>query len=100
MDRPTAALQTEAFSIGIAYWPGGLESDWGSPTTGLQPCDPAVQANLVRGVSLAAAALQHPVDSCCGHCLAEKQQQHPSQSVHLACLLPPADLTRSNVYNI
>jgi hypothetical protein len=35
-------------TIGVVYWPGGLESDWGDSLTGLQPCDPAAQANLVR----------------------------------------------------
>uniref|UniRef100_A0A383W183 Pherophorin domain-containing protein n=1 Tax=Tetradesmus obliquus TaxID=3088 RepID=A0A383W183_TETOB len=45
-DEITAIKRTEAFSIGLVYWPGGLETDWGSPETGLQPCDPAVQANL------------------------------------------------------
>jgi len=36
-------------TIGVVYWPGGLEADWGDPATGIQPCDPASQANLVGG---------------------------------------------------
>jgi hypothetical protein len=42
-----AYKQGQTFTLGLAYWPGGTESDWGPPDQGLQPCNPEVQANLV-----------------------------------------------------
>jgi len=37
------------FVVGLAFWPGGKEADWGDPINGLQPCNREQQANLVRG---------------------------------------------------
>lgn len=40
-------LQGSPIVVGLAYWPGGLIEEWGDPTTGLNPCNQTVQANLV-----------------------------------------------------
>lgn len=44
-------MQGDPFPVGLVYWPGGLEQHWGSPETGLNPCNPDVQANLVGCLS-------------------------------------------------
>ncbi|KAF8056432.1 hypothetical protein HT031_006289 [Scenedesmus sp. PABB004] len=52
---PCAAItpirRTEPFRVGLVFWPGGLDSDWGA----LQPCDPAVQANLTAAGAMFAS---------------------------------------------
>lgn len=39
--------QGAQFEMGLVFWPGGLEADWGNTTGGLQPCNPDHMANLV-----------------------------------------------------
>ncbi|KAI8477283.1 MAG: hypothetical protein J3K34DRAFT_455368 [Monoraphidium minutum] len=34
------------FVVGIAFWPGGTEADWGDPINGLNPCNETHRANL------------------------------------------------------
>ncbi|KIZ07612.1 hypothetical protein MNEG_0342 [Monoraphidium neglectum] len=46
---------TGGFVVGLAFWPGGKEADWGDPTTGIQPCNETQRANLTSlGVHFAA----------------------------------------------
>lgn len=51
--------------LGLAYWPGGLISDWGDPTTGLNPCNSTVQANLVSKAGERTALPRVLCDGCC-----------------------------------
>lgn len=44
------------FTVGLAFWPGGTEADWGDPITGVQPCNAYQQANLVRAGAHGASA--------------------------------------------
>jgi hypothetical protein len=37
------------FVVGLAFWPGAREEDWGDTVHGLQPCKPEHRAKLVRG---------------------------------------------------
>ncbi|GBG00176.1 hypothetical protein Rsub_12933 [Raphidocelis subcapitata] len=44
-----------SFVVGLAFWPGAREADWGSPEGGVNACDPAQRANLTAlGVRFAA----------------------------------------------
>ena len=44
-----AALQGggSGFVVGLAFWPGGRERDWGDAASGVQPCNASQRANLV-----------------------------------------------------
>jgi hypothetical protein len=39
--------------VGIAYWPGAVPDVWGDENTGINPCNAALRANLVRPRRLA-----------------------------------------------
>eukprot|EP00878_Enallax_costatus_P015146 GHUV01015858.1.p1 GENE.GHUV01015858.1~~GHUV01015858.1.p1 ORF type:complete len:328 (+),score=61.50 GHUV01015858.1:609-1592(+) len=54
--RPITPLtRGSPFEVGLVFWPGGLEEQWGNTTSGLQPCDPAVMANLTAQGAMFAA---------------------------------------------
>lgn len=46
------------FVVGLAFWPGGKESDWGDHVTGIQPCNKTQQANLVSPPCIAPKPMQ------------------------------------------
>ncbi|GBF91542.1 hypothetical protein Rsub_04282 [Raphidocelis subcapitata] len=40
---------SRGFLVGLAFWPGGTEADWGDPVNGLHPCNGTqLQANLTQ----------------------------------------------------
>lgn len=46
-----------AFTVGLAFWPGGRLEDWGDPLNGYHPCNLKHRADLVRGERRRAALL-------------------------------------------
>jgi hypothetical protein len=60
--RAAAAAQgsSSGFVVGLAFWPGGTEADWGDPVNGVQPCNGTeLQANLVRRMGRPPSANPH-----------------------------------------
>lgn len=51
----SAILQGQPLIVGLAFWPGGTEADWGPGNpdlSGLNPCNASHHANLVRAINM------------------------------------------------
>ena len=61
--------------VGLAFWPGGLESDWGPYTDGLNPCNATAVANLVSGAAARARRRGGGRSATTPNAAAARQQQ-------------------------
>lgn len=69
--------QGSQFEVGLVFWPGGLEEQWGNVTNGLQPCNPDVMANLV---GVGCQLFKQPTAL---HRVVTRMQAAPQRCVHL-----------------
>jgi hypothetical protein len=87
-------LQGQPFVIGLAWWPGGTEEDWGPgnpATTGLQLCNATVQAQLVRGIAQSSIH-RHAGRAACRPRHAALTATATKPPIQLLAVVPPSPL--------